>query len=109
MTGKAAQKVRHRQAVRGDRKATSRKSAAATIETLETWKSVACMLAVLLLLCVTVWYTIPATSTPGTLLCIAPVHGCQARFLDNKRAEESMDKLQQPSDKQDSANSYDQV
>lgn len=109
MKGKAAGRVRQRQAVQGDLKATSRKSAAATVETLETWKSVACMLAVLLLLCITVWYTIPTTSSPGILLCTVLVHVCQARFLDNKRAEESMDKLQQPSDKQDSANSYDQV
>ena len=58
MAGGAARKTEQRQAVQRNRKQspTSRKRAAATVETLEslTWKSLACMLAVLLLLCVVV-------------------------------------------------------
>lgn len=54
MAGEAAKKTQPRQTVHRSRKQTSRKRAAATVETLETWTSLACMLAVLLLLCVMV-------------------------------------------------------
>lgn len=109
MASETARKTQQPQAFQKGRKPTSRKRAAATIEALETWKSLACVLAVLLLLCIVVRH-LHSSESHGTHFSAAErqlMIVCQALCLDNinKRAAER----QQPSDKQDIKSTHEQV